>query len=353
MAATRVRCAVVGGGAVGAAITYRLAELGQEVTLFEAALPGEMASGAALGVLLGAGSTKLTGAAVALRLAGLALWDRWLPEIERRSGITVPYNRRGVWRLYGTTPLPGEWQKIEEAIAQRQPEGWDLRWVAGAELARALPGWQGVGALYSGGDRQVAPRPLIQALLGAAQALGARLEIHRPVAHLAELADFERVVVAAGLGSTALLGLPLQAVGGQALRVHCPDVNLASVVRLDGDINVVPLPNGEFWVGATVEFPPAVLPRPENVTHLLDMLVAVCPAFARAEVRETWVGYRPRPVGRSAPILGFWPGSDRLLVATGHYRNGLLLALITAEILGDLIVHGHSDRPWQSFAPKA
>ncbi|HAN45211.1 MAG TPA: FAD-dependent oxidoreductase [Cyanobacteria bacterium UBA8156] len=351
MAATRVRCAVVGGGAVGAAIAYRLAELGQEVTLFEAARPGEMASGAALGVLLAAGSTKRTGEAVALRLAGLSLWDRWLPEIERRSGMRVPYNRQGVWRLYGTPPTLAEWQKIEGAIAQRRQEGWDLRWVSGAELARALPGWQGVGALYSGGDRQVAPRPLIRALLGAARSLGARIEIHRPVANLTELENFERVVVAAGLGSAALLGVPLQAVGGQALRVHCPDASLASVVRLDEDINVVPLPDREFWVGATVEFPPVVLPRPENVTHLLETLVQACPAFAQAEVRETWVGYRPRPVGRSAPILGFWPGSDRLLVATGHYRNGLLLAWITAEIIGDLIVHGHSDRPWQSFAP--
>ncbi len=342
---------MVGGGAIGAAIAYRLAVLGQEVTLFEAAMPGEQASGAALGVLLAAGSLKRSGAAAALRLAGLALWDAWLPEVERRAGMTVPYNRQGVWRLYDAPPSAAEEENIREAIAQRRQEGWDLRWVSGAELAQALPGWQGAGALYSGGDRQVAPRPLVAVLLQAARSLGVHIQTQHRVADLAELDGFERVVVAAGLGSAALLGLPLQAVGGQALRVFCPDVRLDAVVRLAGDLNVVPLPNGEFWVGATVEFPPAVLPRSENVTRLQEALVRVCPAFARAEVRETWVGYRPRPVGRSAPILGFWPGSDRLLVATGHYRNGLLLTWITAEIIGDLMVHGCSDRPWQSFAP--
>ncbi|NJK59527.1 MAG: FAD-dependent oxidoreductase [Oscillatoriales cyanobacterium SM2_1_8] len=87
---------------------------------------------------------------------------------------------------------------------------------------------------------------------------------------------------------------------------------------------------------------------------MADLLGAVrraCPAFDGAEVRETWVGYRPRPVGRPAPVLGFWPGSARLLVATGHYRNGLLLAFITAEIIGDLVTKGYSDRPWHALAP--
>ncbi|MFQ3679432.1 MAG: FAD-dependent oxidoreductase, partial [Pseudanabaenaceae cyanobacterium] len=124
-----MRCAVVGGGAIGAAIAYRLALLGQEVTLLEAATLGAQASGAALGVLLAAGSSKLTGAGAALRLASLSLWDAWLPEIEGRSGLAVPYNRRGVWRLYDTAPDALAQQKLEQTIAQRQAEGWELRWV--------------------------------------------------------------------------------------------------------------------------------------------------------------------------------------------------------------------------------
>ncbi|NJK59529.1 MAG: FAD-dependent oxidoreductase [Oscillatoriales cyanobacterium SM2_1_8] len=120
-----MRCAVIGGGAIGAAIAYRLAGLGCAVSLLEAAIPGgitpEQSSGAALGVLLAASSAKATGDLAALRLAGLALWDRWLPEIEARSGQRVPYNQAGVWRLYGAPPKASEQAKLERAIASAGP----------------------------------------------------------------------------------------------------------------------------------------------------------------------------------------------------------------------------------------
>ncbi|NJK59528.1 MAG: hypothetical protein HC918_03730 [Oscillatoriales cyanobacterium SM2_1_8] len=113
--------------------------------------------------------------------------------------------------------------------------------------------------------------------------MGARIETQHRIADLAELNDFDRVVVAAGRGSAALLGgkkrCRCRPWGGQALRVHCPAVKLKPVVRLDGDINVVPLADGEFWVGATVEFPPAVLPRPEKRGRFVGGSPAGLPSF--------------------------------------------------------------------------
>lgn len=164
-------------------------------------------------------------------------------------------------------------------------------------------------------------------------------------------------VIAAGLGSTSLTAqlhqtLPMQAVLGQGIHLqlaHPLADPLHQPVISVNDVHVVPLPSfggGEYWVGATVEFPPESL----SVDHLADWspdgaawhqvwdrAIALCPGLAGGTVVRQWWGLRPRPVGQGAPVIGPLPGFKNVLLATGHYRNGVLLAPATALAISGMI----------------
>jgi glycine oxidase len=109
-----------------------------------------------------------------------------------------------------------------------------------------------------------------------------------------------------------------------------------------------------YWVGATVEFEATKsnqqLPMATNIPLLLESAIGFCPEFAKAEVLKTWAGDRPRPKANKAPILGFLPNHPHVLLAIGHYRNGILMAPVTAQITRDLILHGNSHFPWRKFS---
>jgi glycine/D-amino acid oxidase-like deaminating enzyme len=145
----------------------------------------------------------------------------------------------------------------------------------------------------------------------------------------------------------------MQPVSGQALLLHIPNLNLKNVVHIENedgsDLNIVPLGSDRYWLGATLEFEPNELPNESNVSLLLEQAIAWCPTFANAEVLETWAGDRPRPLANQSPILGFAPDHPHILVATGHYRNGVLMAPVTAQITKDLLLTGTSDLPWRPF----
>jgi glycine/D-amino acid oxidase-like deaminating enzyme len=111
------------------------------------------------------------------------------------------------------------------------------------------------------------------------------------------------------------------------------------------DVHIVPIGEQEYWVGATVEFPDAtgnVVAQPTLLEQVRQEAMAFCPALAQATILRTWSGHRPRPEGRPAPIIGQLPGYNNVVLATGHYRNGVLLAPATALAIRDLIVSGIS-----------
>lgn len=361
------RVFILGCGIVGAMLAYELSKTPLQVAVLEAkSQPGQGATGASLGVLMAACSQKPRGDLVTLRLASLRAYDRLIPELIAQTGADIPYNRAGILCLYASADAV---TKCQSLIPMRQEQGFSLHWLDAAELQVQYPHLNSeitIGGLYSPCDRALHPTKLVQALVRAAQSNGAKFEFNCPVTKLGDLPTADWIVITAGLGSDALLQLlqdrqgrksdphPLLApVGGQAIKVDLPDLDLQPVIHAEDingeDINIVPLGNGEYWVGATVEFNPADLPRDANIGLLLDRAAQFCSAFARASVLETWAGYRSRPNNRRSPILGFVPGCDRVLVATGHYRNGILMAPVTAQITRELIVDGSSPLPWQGF----
>ncbi len=358
--------AVIGCGVVGAAIAYELSLVsGLTITVLDRQPPARGATGAALGVLMGAISKKVKGRAWQLRQASMQRYETLIPELEATTGRQIPFNRSGIVMLRFAGEDLESW---EELANTRQSQGWQLEIWDAQELQSRCPQLQTdniVGAIYSPQDRQVDPTALTQALVEAAEGNGVTFkfgvdvlgvqsqtldgsrvcsQLHTNAGQL----DVDWLVVAAGLGSlplTASLEQPvdIRPVLGQALHLRVerplghPDFQ---PVITGNDVHIVPIGERDYWVGATVEFPDEagdVVAEPALLEKVTKEAVGFCPDLAQATILRTWSGNRPRPQGRSAPVIGQLPGYSNILLATGHYRNGVLLAPATARAICDTI----------------
>lgn len=358
------RVTVVGCGVVGAAIAYELSQHPHlTITVLEAQSPAQASTGAALGVLMGVISQKLKGRAWALRQASLRRYDSLIAELTA-AGQFVPYNRQGILSLcFDEAALP-KWRQVQAA---RQSEGWPLELWSSEHVQSRCPylNLDGVAAgVYSPCDRQVDPVALTQALVAAAQDRGVNFRFDCPVTGLELNSGCDRsagvhtaaghqpadwVVIAAGLGSMGLTAaapnpVVLGPVLGQALRIRLTQpldqADFQPVIN-GHDIHLVPLGGQDYWLGATVEFPEDGA-EPVALATALETLwqraIAYCPKIARAEIQQQWQGLRPRPQGQGAPVLGPLSGVENVILATGHYRNGVLLAPATAQAVTQWII---------------
>ncbi|MBW4487059.1 MAG: FAD-binding oxidoreductase [Trichocoleus desertorum ATA4-8-CV12] len=360
------RVAVVGCGVVGAAIAYELSQIpGLTIAVFDRQLPAQAATGAALGVLMGIISHKVKGKAWQLRLASMQRYETLIPELEAIAGCTIPWNRNGILKLCFADEDLTKWQTLAEA---RQNQGWPLEILDAAQLQAHYPYLNPDSinaAIYSPRDRQVDPVALTHALVTAAECNGVTFHFDAAVEAVTSSAeaqnsqscsqlhttvgnfDVDWLVVAAGLGSTPLTAslqqsIEIRPVLGQALHLQLDqplDILGKQPVITGNDVHIVPLGSNQCWVGATVEFAAdeEVVADEGQLQTVLEQAIAFCPALAKATVLRTWSGLRPRPEGRPAPIIGPLPGYSNVLLATGHYRNGVLLAPGTAQMIRQLI----------------
>jgi glycine/D-amino acid oxidase-like deaminating enzyme len=354
---------IIGCGVIGAMLAYELSKTELKVTVLESnPRPAMVATGSALGVLMAASSSKAKGPLVKLRLASLSLYDRLIDELTAQTNCNILYNRNGILSLLRS---PEEKIKARSLIEIRKEQGFELQWLEREAISQQYSQWLTDDGLFSPCDRAVHPTQLVDALVTAATQNGAKFDWNTPVKNLEDVKS-DRVVVSSGLGSNALLAKLLKnsaknreqdlllPVGGQALLLKVPNLNLQTIINAENedhsDINIVPLGNDQYWLGATLEFEPDELPRGANISLLLEQAIAWCPTFKQAEVLKTWAGDRPRPDGFQSPILGFAPDHPHILIATGHYRNGVMMAPVTAQITRDLLLTGASDLPWKPFS---
>ena len=325
----RYDAAIVGGGIMGLATAWRAQQRGLDVCVLERGEPGAGATHAAAGVL--APDEEL--GALATRSADR--WPAFADELAEATGIDLGYTRCGSLLL-----------AFEEADTGSE-------WLDG-DACRALE--PGISPACAGGllvpdDAQVDPRRAAQALV---RALGAAVRPHADVVELGtnelELADgsrigAERIVLAAGAWSARRLArrLPVRPVKGQALRLRGP-LPATRVIQHE-HVYVVPRASGETVIGATIEDAGYDTAATEEATAalLLGARRAV-PAVAELELVEVIASLRPgTPDDR--PLIGEWEG---LLVAGGHYRNGILLAPITADAIAALLA---GEDPSPEMAP--
>ena len=368
---------IIGAGVVGLGIAWRLAQRGAAVAVFDQAAAGSGASHAAAGMLAvcaeaESGEEQL----IALGRRSQALWPQFAAELERVAGQSVDLRCEGTLVVALTAD---DQARAQHHLEFQRSLGLPVEWISAREARRREPHLAAVaGALWSPEDHQVDNRKLAAALKLACAATGVEIREHEPVSRIlvtggraigVALADgTERradvVVLAAGAWSRAIEGLPpplrppVRPVKGQMIALQMDAASpLMHHVVWGPKVYMAPRLDGRLIIGATVEekgFDSTITAG--GLLSLLEGAWRVFPGIEELPVAEIWAGHRPGSRD-DAPILGHGP-VEGLIYATGHHRNGISLAPITAESIARLILEGTVDSaiaPFglDRFAPSA
>jgi glycine oxidase len=359
--------AIIGGGIIGLSIGWRLAAAGLAVTVFERGQVGRGATWAAAG-MLAAGSEVEPGeqALDALLLQSQAMWPDFAAELRAATGIDVALRTEGTLSVALTQD---DARRLKQVFMLQQKMGVRSAWLD-RDAALALEPHLNprlCGAILVDADHQVDNRlvaaALTQAFLQAGGILyeavgetGIDVEGDRAIGVLVQGRRHraDRVIVAAGAWSRQVPGLPAAAcppvrpVKGQMLALAMDaDAPLLRHVLWGPKAYLVPRRDGRLIVGATTEekgFDDTLTAG--GMLALLEAAWRTLPGIEDLPVAETWVGLRPGSRD-DAPILGETP-IEGLLFATGHHRNGILLAPITASAIAALVL---TDRTDPAIAP--
>ncbi|HSY15414.1 MAG TPA: glycine oxidase ThiO [Jatrophihabitantaceae bacterium] len=342
---------VIGAGVIGLGIAWRCTQRGLRVTVLDPS-PGSGASHTAAGML--APVTELHYGEEPLLRLGLdsaARYPAFAAELEAVAGAEVGYRRCGTLSIAWDG---ADFGALRDLHALQQSLGLPAELVTGRELRRLEPSLApGLpGGLSSPDDHQIDNRLLHKALLSIVGDV-----IEQPVVALTraagrisgvQLADGSSieagsVVLAAGAWSSRLDGAPpgVRPVKGQTLRLRTSEPLLRRVVRgsVKGSaVYLVPRADGTVVVGASSEEAGFdIRPRAGAVYELLRDAQSLVPATSEAELLEVSTGLRPGSPD-NAPLIGVTP--EGLIYACGHYRNGILLAPVTADGVSELIASG-------------
>jgi glycine oxidase len=355
-----VDIAVLGGGTIGLACAWRARQLGCSVLLLERDRTGSGASRVAAGMLAPVCEAEFGSAAAAvleMNLRSASMWPDFAAELSAESGIEVLLHRSGTLMLAADAD---EARELDRQRALRDSLGLCTERLRGSQ-ARALEPALAPAvrlALHAPEDHSVDPRQVLDALRRACERAGVRLleDAGAAAVHTdgsgtvrglrlldGSLVRAQSVVLAAGAWSGAVEGLsgsalpPVRPVKGQILRLRDPRgpglVN--RVLRYEGGY-LVPRGDGRYVLGATVEergFQAS--PTAGGVYELLRQAWEIVPGIAELEIEEISVSFRPGTPD-NVPLIG--PAErEGLIWATGHYRNGILLAPLTAELVAQAL----------------
>ena len=311
----RFDAVVVGGGIIGLASAWRAQQRGLRVCVLERSEPGSGATRAAAGVLA---PDPETPGFTALARASAELWPAFAGDLG-----DVGYTR------CGSLVLAFDGDEVQDD------------WLDG-DTCRALePGisHECVGGLVLDADAQVDPRRVVAALRERVSDVVPGADVVGIAPDCVELADGskvngDRVVLAAGAWTSRRLAplLPVRPVKGQTLRLRGP-LPATRIIRSE-HVYIVPRASGETVLGATVEEAGYdETPTEEATRLLLTQAIRAVPAVAELELVEAVASLRPGTPD-DGPLIGEWDG---FVVATGHFRNGILLAPVTADAIAALL----------------
>ena len=343
---------VVGAGVVGCSVAWRLQQAGVQCTVLERSIPGAEASSAAGGILAPQAEADGPGPFLDLCLASRALYPAFVRELREVSDVDVAFRPCGVLAVRFDD---AEADEARQRINWQRVRGLQATWLEPA-AARALEPELSAeirGAAHFPGDAVVDNRLLVSALTIAAARAGARFlttQVHGLIERggrvvgvatdQGELAG-DAVVVAAGAW-TALVPGALASPGavrparGQMVMVRTR-VPICRHVVFGAHGYAVPRTDGRVLLGSTMEF--AGFEKQVTAGGLAAVLgvgLRLFPGLAGAPVVETWAGFRPHTPD-ALPVLGPAP-LPGLFLASGHFRNGILLTPITANVLTDTIL---------------
>jgi glycine oxidase len=358
---------IVGGGIIGCSIAWHLSCRGRSVRILERSEPGGLASHAAAGILGPFNETDRPGPFLDLMRRSLSLYPSFVDRLAEETGLSSDFTASGILSV-GFRPEDRKelldrftWQSVlDPSIVFCEP-------ALARILEPALTGPFECGIYYPDEGHVFAPR-LIKALLGSLTRRRVPLDQGVQVSRIEQSRqgtlivtdqtggrwEAEKIVLAAGAMLSDIQMPPptvsISPVNGQILAVRSPGSFYRRVVFYPPHGYFVPKMDGTVVIGATEEqIGPRSRVTPRGLMEFLAPLATLSPEILSLPLHHTWSGLRPKsPDG--FPVLGPHPECPGLFFAGGHYRNGILLAPVTGEILADWI-EGDLPKEALSFLP--
>ncbi len=344
--------AVIGGGVIGSSIALELAGEKLRVALFDRQQPGQESSWAAAGMLSPGPDASDEESLVPLSHESFKLYPQFISSIESASGRPTYFARQGTLHAFFGPHAEAESEKMSAAY-RRAGLPLELISVQDARRLEASLGTSARSAAWLPEEGVVDPRALMEALVAASRSRGVEIRADSPVTSIVRqgarcegvVAGGKKVsagcvVVAAGSFTGGIDWLaryaPTRPVRGQMVAMRGLSPGIRHVMRCEKGY-VVPRKDGRIIAGSTLEdagFSKHVTPG--GISKILEAALDLVHGLAHAEIIETWAGLRPGTQD-NLPILG--PTDiEGLFLATGHYRNGILLAPITARLLREWVL---------------
>jgi glycine oxidase len=344
--------AVAGGGIIGLSIAWRLAQRGFSISVYDQGIMGGEASWAGAGMLAPGGEIDSASELARISVESRTLYPSFVRELERASGFAIDLQEAGALDLAYS---PEEWDLLEARAARQADIGIQSKKM---EPNKVPVFWPRVnnenlhGARFYPNDAAVNPREVVLALCAACRKLGVSLNQHYPVEEVRVqesdrvlvttpqgIKPFHALVISAGAWSSSI---PVNGVApqpaaepvrGHLLGYQQPLHTCPTIVR-HGHAYFLQRANGLLIAGASMErvgFDRTVVPA--TVSALVSNAGTVFPHLRETEPVEVWTGFRP---ASSDIHVGRWQ-SNSLYLAYGHFRNGILLAPLTAQQLAEEI----------------
>lgn len=342
-----MRIVIIGAGVMGCATALELSKRGaKDIVVLERAVPGAEASSAAAGMLAAQVEAKDDEERDHYVRARTA-YAGWSEELRASTGIDVGYRKSGILELAMT---PADLAHLRERVTSQVEAGLRAEIVdaAGARAIEPMLTPEIEGAAWFPEEAQIDPPQLLRALVAATVRAGITVRSGTTVSSImmeggtcrgvvldgGEVLHADAVVLAAGSWSSLVPGLPasvpsVRPVRGQMVQLEERPPRLSRVVFLMGRGYIVPRGDGRVLCGSTME---DVGHRREvtaaGVRTILETATRIAPSLAQAEFSRAWCNFRPH--APSGPLVGASPVPG-LFLATGHHRNGILQAKVTAE----------------------
>ena len=352
MAKTSTEIVIIGGGIIGCTIAYYVTQAGLKTIVVEKQdRLAQEASWAAAGILAVHASTEQPYAQLSRR--SLALFPELASKLHYLTGIDVKFQSCG--SLYLCFDVD-EYQNWSQLAQRRQSRGLSAQILTPAEVAQLEPlaNPDILGGVLFPEDGQVRPPRLSSAISSAAEKQGAKFFCGHPVDKFmvqderviavqvnGDTISADKFVIATGCWTEELttnLGrpLPIPPIRGQVVLTEVVPQSISRIIE-GGGVYIVPRSDGKVLIGATMES--VGYDKRTSLSNTMELIQAgirTVPTLASPPLLQTWAGLRPYAKGN--PYLGRLPGYDNVMVATGHYKNGILLAPITGRLISQLII---------------
>jgi glycine oxidase len=357
--------AIAGGGVIGATIALELAEAGLRVGLFDAREPGREASWASAGMLAPSPENEEMAPFVPMSVASAKLYPELVQKVEELSGMTVGFRQDGALEVAFDEKSASE---LRAGVTLQKKMGLKAEEVNGERARKIEPVLSGDvhTAMWREDEASLDPRTFTEAALKAASRKGVKLfagngakALWKDGARCKGLmldkgqVEAKWTVVAAGCFSARIEGVapyaPVFPAKGQMIALRCDTGELEHTLWA-GHTYLVPRSDGRIIAGATIErtgFDRYVTAG--GMKAILNEAIRIAPTLEKARIVDSWAGLRPDTPDH-LPIVG--PTDvEGLLIATGHFRSGILLAPITARLIREWVSTQRVSLDWARVSP--